>query len=332
MKTTETRKKEHLKIALNQKVETAGTGLERFRFAHHSLPELDFSEISVSTSFLGKTLKAPFMITAATGGFEYAGKINRELASACEKHGIAFGLGSQRAMLESASLSKTFKVRDIAPKVFLAGNIGAAQLNQYPSKRIQNMLDEIEADALCIHLNPLQEALQMEGDKNWKGCLSAIEKTCSYVSVPVIAKEVGSGISAEIAKELEDAGVSAIDVSGLGGTSWSSIEYSRSETSEKTFSEWGIPTSESIQLCAKAVKIPLIASGGLRSGLDAAKCIRLGASLSGAALPFLKSLENGGMKSLDGEISRWIRELKTAMFLTRSKNLSELKKAQIIRQ
>ncbi|MFA6048369.1 MAG: type 2 isopentenyl-diphosphate Delta-isomerase [Candidatus Micrarchaeia archaeon] len=329
---TEKRKADHVSIALTRQVEARRrtSGLECVEFVHQALPELDFSSIDTSVSFLGKKLKAPLMITAATGGFEKAGAINKALASACEEAGIAFGLGSQRAMIENHKLVDSYKVRGVAPNVFLCGNIGAVQLKHYPCKLIAHAVSEIEADALCVHLNALQEVVQPEGDRDWSGALEAIATLCAEVGVPVIAKETGSGISGDVARELANAGVKAIDVSGVGGTSWSGVEsYRGAAETGNTFWDWGITTAESLKECSHATRLPLIASGGVRNGLDVARAIRLGATLGGGALPFVKAHAKGSQKAVAAEISRWAKELKIAMLLSRSRNLQELARAKI---
>lgn len=329
-KETEKRKAEHVRIVLNEKVEGfKGNGFDEMEFEHYSLPEMDYREVNAATTFLGKKLKAPLMVTGMTGGYQNAERINNDLAAACEEKGVAFGLGSQRAMLEDASLAKTFKVRKSAPSIFIAANIGAVQLKQYPLKKVREMVEAIGADALAVHLNPLQEAVQREGDKDWRGCLEAIEKACDELSVPVIAKETGAGINYEVAMQLKEAGVKALDTSGAGGTSWSAIEvYRKGAEAGRVFSGWGITTAESVMDCVKA-KLPVIASGGMRNGLQAAKAIRLGAALAGAANPFIKAQSAAGMQGVSNEIDKFTDELKIAMFLTRSKNLQQLRKAKL---
>ncbi|MFH1199947.1 MAG: type 2 isopentenyl-diphosphate Delta-isomerase [Candidatus Micrarchaeota archaeon] len=329
---TEKRKADHVRIALAKDIEymTKSSGFDAVEFVHYSLPEMGFEDIGVSCNFLGKKFRAPFLISSMTGGYADAEKINKDLAAACEKTGIGLGLGSQRAMLEDASLKKTFFVRDVAPNVFLGANIGAVQLRDYGAKKIESVVAAVEADALFVHLNPLQEAVQPEGDRNWKGCLKAIESACDVISVPVIAKETGAGVNGVVAKELVAAGVKAIDVSGAGGTSWSAIElYRKGAAAGKAFWDWGNPTVECLKECASAVNVPLIASGGIRCGLDAAKSIRLGASLASAALPFIKAQQAGGEKAVEAEIRRFTDELKMAMFLTRSRGLSQLRNAAL---
>ncbi len=332
---TSTRKIQHVNIVLEKNVQhTTPTGFDDVNFYHYALPELNYSEINTETTFLGRKFSLPFMVLSMTGGHEEVEEINKDLAVACEEKNIVMGVGSQRAMIEKPELKKTFYVRDVAPKVFLCGNIGGYQLTKYPFEKIETMINAIEANALCIHLNPLQEIVQPEGDRDWRGVLAAIEKTCNKLDVPVIAKEVGAGINADVCKELEAAGVSAIDVSGTGGTSWAGIEVHRKGAEAgKLYWNWGVPTATALIEAAKAVKVPLIASGGVRNGLHVAKAIRLGATLAGGASPFLKAQKLGGIggsASVKKEIEKWETELKIAMFLTRSKNLQALKKAKLL--
>lgn len=333
MSATRERKGSHIEICLEKDVEARkkGSGFSDIDFIHCALPELDYSKISTKTMLLGKRLKAPILIEAMTGGYEKGGEINKALAEAAQEQGVALGLGSQRAMLEDVALSSTYKVRDVAPDILLIGNIGIAQLRKFTPQKIAWAVETIDADALAIHLNPLQELVQPEGDRNFEGCLKLIEKVCKEIPVSVIAKETGSGISPEVAQKLEAAGVKAIDVSGAGGTSWSGVEILRSgEEHDGVFWDWGIPTAVSTALVARAVKIPVIASGGVRSGLDVAKSIALGACAGGAALPFLKAWKTGGKAGISSLAGRWARELRIAMALTGSKRLSELGKAQLV--
>lgn len=329
---TSARKVQHVKIVLEKNVQhTTTTGFEAVNFYHYALPELDYATIDTSTKFLGRTFSLPFMVLSMTGGHEITEKINKDIALACQAKNIPMGVGSQRAMVEHPELARTFNVRDVAPKVFVCGNIGGYQLKKYPVAKIETMLSAIEADALCIHLNPLQEIVQPEGDRNWAGVLKAIEKTCDALDVPVIAKEVGAGINGEVAKELQKAGVSAIDVSGTGGTSWAGIEVHRKGAEAgNLYWDWGVPTALALQECNRAVKLPLIASGGIRTGLDVAKAIKLGATLCGAASHFIKAQNVGGSAGVRSAIEKWEQELKIAMFLTRSANLLALRKAKLI--
>ncbi|MFH1246971.1 MAG: type 2 isopentenyl-diphosphate Delta-isomerase [Candidatus Micrarchaeota archaeon] len=329
---TALRKLQHVKIALEKDVQhSTPAGFDDINFLHYALPEMNYSEIDASVTFLKRKFSLPFMVLSMTGGHETVEKINKDIALACEEKNIAMGVGSQRAMIETPSLAKTFKVKDVAPKVFLCGNIGGYQLTKYSTQQIETLVSAIEADALCIHLNPLQEIVQPEGDRNWTGVLKAIEKTCTKLSVPVIAKEVGTGINAEVCRELEKAGVAAIDVSGTGGTSWAGIEvYRKGSDAGNLYWNWGVPTVTALIEAAKTVKVPLIASGGIRNGLHVAKAIRLGATLVGAATPFLKAQNENGAEGVKKEIEKWETELKIAMFLTRSRNLTALKKAKML--
>lgn len=331
----EQRKLEHVQIVLEKNVEYRNktTGFERIDFEHNALPELDFNEIDISTDFLGSKLQAPFMITGMTGGYGPAQQINGDLAAACEKEEVILGLGSMRSLFEQPELVKTYNVRSRAKKVFLCGNIGGFQLKSMDLTKMQRVLSELEANALCIHLNPIHEAVQREGDLNWKGVMTAIKKTCQEINIPVIVKEVGSGINSSLAQKLENIGVSAIDVSGSGGTSWSggveSFRKGRPETD--LFWDWGIPTSIATYNASKKISIPIIASGGIRNGLEVAKAIRLGATLAGAAAPFLKAQNKGGEESVRELIQTWKRQLTMTCFGTGSKNLEELKLANLIK-
>jgi len=317
------RKKEHIEVVLKKDIQyEKSAGFEKIEFIHNALPEMDFEEVDCSTSFLGKKLKAPLIIEAMTGGFEGGEKINKALAKAAEKFGIAFGLGSQRAMLENKK-DRSYFVREVAPTIPIIGNIGAVQLRKYGVKDLEWLVSECELDALAIHLNPLQEILQPNGDRDFSGILNRIGLVCKELSVPVIVKETGAGIDRTVAIKLKEAGVKWIDVAGAGGSSWSKVEYLRGK-GVCGFEEWGITTTESILECKGVV--PIIASGGLRSGIDCAKSIALGAEIAGAAYPFLKALNS---KKLEQTIEEWILQLKMCMFLTGSKNIEELKKARV---
>ena len=264
-----------------------------------------------------------------TGGYAGAGKINMGLAQAAEELGLAMGVGSQRAMIERWELAPSYNIRKAAPRIPLFGNIGIFQLKRYKADQIVQALEQIGADALAVHLNPLQEVMQPEGDKDFSGCLAALHHLCSKLHVPVIAKEVGSGLSGHVAKQLAEAGVKYIDVSGAGGTSWSAVEIERGRGAHCEYWDWGIPTAVAVADVARSTQLPIIASGGIRSGLDVAKGIALGASYGAAAYPFLVAVSKGGAKGAARELSSWIDSLKIAMFLTRSRNLAELAKAKI---
>ncbi len=291
------RKADHIKINLEQDVRSALTnGFENYRFVHEALPELDLTQINTTLKLFGKTLHAPLLISSMTGGTNSAHKINLRLAEAAQECGVAMGVGSQRAAIEHPQQAKTFQVRKVAPTILLFANLGAVQFNHgYGIDECRRAVDMIQADALILHLNPLQEAVQDGGDTNFAGLAKKIEAVCKKIKVPVIVKEVGWGISERSAKLLFDCGVSAIDVAGAGGTSWSQVEMHRAPNEfarqlAATFVGWGIPTAESILNVKKAAPNAIIfASGGIKDGLDVAKSIALGATLGGMAGQFLKA-------------------------------------------
>src|SRR5512141_1118957 len=292
------RKADHIKINLEQDVRSAlTTGLENYHFTHEALPELDLNRIDPSLSLFGKKLNAPILISSMTGGTEEAGEINQRLAEAAQEVGVAMGVGSQRAALEHRRETPTFSIaRKVAPDILLFANLGAVQLNYgYDLDHCRKVVDMIQADALILHLNPLQEAVQDAGDTNFAGLAKKIEEVCKKLEVPVIAKEVGWGISERTAKLLVDCGVAAIDVAGAGGTSWSQVEMHRAPDEftrqlAATFVGWGIPTADSILNVKKATAdVSVVASGGLKDGLDIAKCVALGEALGGMAGQFLKA-------------------------------------------
>ncbi|MDJ0556292.1 MAG: type 2 isopentenyl-diphosphate Delta-isomerase, partial [Microcoleaceae cyanobacterium MO_207.B10] len=295
---TQSRKADHLRICLESDVQFHNTtnGLDRYRFTHCCLPEINRSEVDTTTSFLGKQLGAPLLISSMTGGTEEAKIINSRLAKVAQHYKIAMGVGSERVAVENPKVADTFAVRSLAPDILLFANLGAVQLNyDYGIDQCQQAIDILQADALILHLNPLQECIQTEGDTDFRGLVDKISKLCYSLPVPVIAKEVGNGISGPMAKKLIDAGVAAIDVAGAGGTSWAKIEGERAKDARqrrlgRTFGNWGLPTAECIIATRRiAPEIPLIASGGLRNGLDIAKAIALGADLAGLAWPFLQA-------------------------------------------
>ncbi len=293
----EQRKADHIKINLEQNVGSALTnGLEKYQLIHEALPELDLREIDTRLTLFGRPLNTPLLISSMTGGTQQAGVINQRLAEAAQERGVAMGVGSQRAALEDPRQAKTFQIRKFAPGILLFANLGAVQLNySYSVNECQRAVDMIEADALYLHLNPIQEAVQAEGDTNFKGLARKIEAVCKKLEVPVLAKEVGWGISTRTARILADCGVAAIDVAGAGGTSWSQVEMHRAPDEFRrelagTFIGWGIPTAQSILNVKKAApRMPIFASGGIRDGLEITKCLALGATLGGMASPFLKA-------------------------------------------
>lgn len=336
MTNTQTRKADHLRICLEDDVQFRNltNGLERYRFQHSCLPELDLDEVDLKTHFLGKILNAPLLISSMTGGTEKAKMINCRLAVAAQKHGLAMGVGSQRIAVENPDLAHTFAVRSHAPDAMLFANLGAVQLNYtYGLEQCLRVVDILKADALILHLNPLQECIQPNGDTKFKGLLAKIKQLCQQIEVPVIAKEVGNGISANMATKLIDAGVDVIDVAGAGGTSWAKVESERAENNlqrrlGKTFADWGIATADCIvQVRKQYPDLPLIASGGLRNGMEAAKAIALGADLAGLAFPFLQAASESEA-AINELIELLIAEIKTVLFCTANANLAELKRSQ----
>jgi isopentenyl-diphosphate delta-isomerase len=332
---TQDRKADHLRVCLEEDVQfrTTQSGLERYRFTHCCLPELDFNEVDLTTTFLGKPLSAPLLISSMTGGTEQAKTINLRLAEAAQAHRLAMGVGSQRVAVENPDVADTFAIRAIAPDALLFANLGAVQLNyDYGIDQCRRSVDLLEADALILHLNVLQECVQTHGDKNFRGLLAKIAVLCEKLPVPVIAKEVGNGISAVMAQRLIEAGVAVIDVAGAGGTSWAKVEGERAKDYRQrrlgqTFADWGIPTADCITAVrAIAPSIPLIASGGLRNGLDAAKAIALGADLAGMALPFLQAA-NKSRNAVLALIEILTEELATVLFCTGHANLDSFKQA-----
>ncbi|MCL4260095.1 MAG: type 2 isopentenyl-diphosphate Delta-isomerase, partial [Anaerolineales bacterium] len=291
------RKADHLKINLEQDVRSAlTTGLEEYRFIHEALPQIDLKRVSSRLNLFHKELAAPILVSSMTGGTAEAETINLRLAEAAQEMRIAMGVGSQRAAIERPEQAKTFQVRKVAPDILLFANIGAVQLNYgYAIDHCRRAVDMIQADALILHLNPLQEAVQDAGDTNFEGLAQKIADICARIEVPVIVKEVGWGISKRTAKRLADCGVSAIDVAGAGGTSWSQVEMHRAPDEftrqlAATFVSWGIPTADSIIQTKEAAPNAIIfASGGIKDGLDIAKCVALGATLGGMAGQFLKA-------------------------------------------
>ncbi len=332
-KKTENRKLEHLNICLKGDVESIlkSTGFEDIDFIHKALPEIDLEEADLKTKFLGKSLEAPVMILPMTGGHQRGKNFNLILAAAAQEFGLAFGVGSQRAAIENPKLAHTYQVRKVAPDVFLMGNLGAPQFVQgYGIKEARQAVEMIDADALSIHMNSLQEIVQPEGEPKYNGVLQSISKICRGLKVPVVAKETGGGISKEVALKLARAGAAAIDVSGAGGTSWAGVEVQRAETSVGyTLWDWGIPTAVCTADVVDSVSVPVISSGGIRSGLDAAKALALGADIVGIALPALQAAAEGEA-GIRNYLQNFLSELKAVMFLTGSKNPKELRGAGLV--
>lgn len=336
---TQSRKADHLRICLESDVQfrQKTNGFDRYRFTHCCLPEVNLSEIQVSTEFLGKSLSAPLLISSMTGGTEQAKLINTRLAKVAQRHQIAMGVGSQRVAVEKPELAPSFAVRSLAPDILLLANLGAVQLNyNYGLEQCHRVIDILEADALILHLNPLQECIQTEGDTNFRGLLDKIADLCYNLPVPVIAKEVGNGISANMAKKLMAAGVVAIDVAGAGGTSWARIEGERAKDPRQrrlgeTFADWGLPTAECItEIKANFPDVPLIASGGLRNGLDVAKALALGADLGGLAWPFLQAAAESET-AVDSLVEMLVAEISTVLFCTGNKTVKDIYKSGVLK-
>jgi isopentenyl-diphosphate Delta-isomerase len=334
------RKSDHIRINLEEDVRSALTsGLEKYHFVHEALPELDLNQVDASLSLFGKKLSTPILISSMTGGTEEAGEINQRLAEAAQEVGVAMGVGSQRAALEHPEQTPTFSItRKVAPDILLFANLGAVQLNYgFGIDECRKAVDMIQADALILHLNPLQEAVQDAGDTNFAGLAKKIEGISKKLEVPVIAKEVGWGISERTAKLLADCGVSVIDVAGAGGTSWSQVEMHRAPDEftrqlAATFVGWGIPTADSILNVKKAVpNMTIFASGGLKDGLDIAKCIALGATLGGMAGQFLKAAAVSTEKAVE-MMKLTKRQIEVTMFAAGVGSLEGLKVGKLVEQ
>jgi isopentenyl-diphosphate delta-isomerase len=332
-KQLERRKSDHIRINVEEDVsfKRLTTGLEEYFFMHQALPELDFAEVDTRTRLFGKELHSPLLISSMTGGAAEAHKINLDLAAAAQEAGIAMGLGSARAGIEDPELAFSYQVRDVAPDILLFANLGAVQFNYgYGLSECQRAVEISEADALILHFNALQEAVQPEGDGNFGDLLRKVEAVCRELHVPVIAKEVGWGFAEETARRLASAGVAAIDVAGAGGTSWSQVEMHRAPTARHArvagaFIDWGIPTALSIQYCRRgAPNVAIIASGGIRNGIDAAKCIALGATLVGFAGDFLRAAVDGGVPAVVETVGAITDELRVAMFCSGAADLIAL--------
>lgn len=335
------RKIEHIRICLDDKAQAkkATAGFQDIQLVHRALPETDKSKIKLATTFLGKKFSAPIIVGAMTGGTEEAIQINTSIAEAVEKLGLGMGLGSQRAAIENSSLERTYRVaREKAPHAFLIANVGGVQLvHGYGVKEVKKIVEMIDADAVAVHLNALQEAVQPEGQTNFKGVLAKIAEVAGAIDQPVIVKETGAGISAEDAKALEKAGVKAIDIGGVGGTSFAAVEYHR--TSKKTGEtqhyigealwDWGIPTAVSLIETAQSVKLPIIAAGGIRSGTDIAKALALNADLASIVQPILQTAVKGTTET-EQKLQCLIEELRNVMFLTGAEKISDLANTPVV--
>jgi len=350
---TSSRKQQHINISLTKNVafRTKSSGFDRLDFLHNALPELNLSDIDPSSVFLGKKIALPFIVSSMTGGYARAERINRQLAEVCAQKKIAMGVGSQRQASENDRYHRSFSiVRDTASDIPIFGNIGAAEVARLrDASPIMRLIDLIQADGFAVHLNPLQELLQPEGDTNFSGVLDGIELLVKSLPVPLIVKEIGAGISSDVARRLIDVGVKNIDVAGAGGTSWAGVEILRRRNGERNktsrdgtrkkgvmsskaemFWDWGIPTIDALKsvcrLKSESPSLKVIASGGISNGIDCAKSIALGADFVASAMSMLQALAGGGTEAVVELIDQWEWELKGAMFLTGSRALADLQK------
>ena len=324
-------KSSHIRLCLEKNVESSLTnGFEKYRLISHPLPEINFSDIDISCTFLGKEISAPFIILPMTGGSRFSEKINRNLARAAQELGIVMSVGSQRLGHEFPELTASYQVRDVAPDIPVLANLGAIYLNYgYGLKECEQAVKMINADGLILYLNPLQKIFQGDQHLNFHGLVDKIAYICRNLSVPVIVKEVGFGLSPKAAEMLGEAGVSILDIAGAGGTSWVKItrhmKQNRFGENGACFDDWGIPTADALVAVRKAVKdIPLIASGGIRNGVDIAKALALGASYAGMALPLLEPAMESAEKVKE-KIENTLKEFKTAMFCCGAHNIDQLR-------
>ncbi len=322
------RKLSHFELCANHEVEfrQKTTLLENVELVHQPLTETALEQIDLSVEVLGKRLNYPVVITGMTGGAEEVGIFNREIAGVADRLGIAFGVGSQRIMLRNPEIKKTFQVRDVAPDVLLFGNIGIAQAREMTTREVVRLGEEIGADAMCIHLNTAMEVIQENGDHDFRGSLEAVKRLVAESPLPIIFKETGCGFDRESGEKLIDAGVRWIDVAGAGGTSWVGVETIRNRALRhlgEAFWDWGVPTAASI--CElRNLNLNLIASGGIRTGLQAAKALALGAKTVGMALPVLRAYTNGGTEAVENFFQSFFDELRVALMLCGSRKLADL--------
>lgn len=323
------RKDDHLELCATDRVafRERTTLLECVRLIHQSLPEARLDEVDLSTHLLGKRLRAPIVIAGMTGGTDRAAEINHGLAAIAERRGYGFGLGSQRAMQKNPDTAWTYEVRKHAPTTLLLGNVGIVQARDYQTEVVAGLLRDIGADAICLHMNPAMELVQQDGDRDFRGCIDAFSRYVRDLSVPVVAKETGNGVSRDVAKKLYAAGVRHVDVSGAGGTSWVGVETLRASDDRKrlgeAFWDWGIPTAASVVMVAEA-RMRVIATGGIKTGLDIARAIALGATAAGIARPCLQAFMDGGERGAEAFLVGVENELRAAALLSGARNMAEL--------
>jgi isopentenyl-diphosphate delta-isomerase len=326
----ETRKRRHIDVCLSEAVDyqTVTTGLERYRLPYNALTQTDLGNVDLTAEFLGARLRAPVLIGAMTGGAELSGTINRNLASAAQQLGVGMMLGSQRIMLDNGSASSSFSIRDLAPDVLLIGNIGLAQLDELMVPDLVKALDHVGANALAVHTNPLQEAMQHEGDTDFSGSISRLRDIAGSIGYPVILKEVGHGIGAAAAAELVDCPIAAVDVAGAGGTSWARVEQfvRYGEIRHPALAEWGIPTAEALlEVRHTLPDVSIVASGGIRTGMDAAKALAMGADAVAVARPLLAPAIESPAAVVDW-LQRFIDELLVCLHGCGAANLAALRR------
>jgi isopentenyl-diphosphate delta-isomerase len=335
------RKADHIEVCLKENVQSrnATTGFEDVHLIHRALPEIEREKIDISTTVFDYKFSAPLFVGAMTGGTEKATKINAAIAEAVEELHLGMGVGSQRIAIDNPKVERSFSiVREKAPTAFILANIGGPQLvGKYGVKEVKKAVEMVKANALAIHLNALQEAVQPEGDTNYSNLLQKICKVAQELDVPVVVKETGAGIAAEDAAMLEAAGVAGIDVAGAGGTSWAAVEYYRAKARQngssqrlgETFWDWGIPTAVSLVETVQSVKVPVIASGGIRNGVDVTKALALGASLASVAYPFLKPATTGS-EDVKKALSHLVEEVRNAMFLVGASSVQKLQNVPVV--
>jgi len=330
MSQIEQRKKDHVNLSVAGDVSyNQGTGFQQYHFIHNALPEVNFGEVSTAANLLSRTFSFPLFISSMTGGYTDAGAVNAIIAAFCEAENLPFGVGSQRIMLEDPKAAQSFSiVRERAPSAFIASNIGGAQLvGGLKKNKVELLIDSIEADAVIIHLNPLQELMQPEGDRSFKGIEMGIEQLVNDSPVPVIVKETGAGISGEVAERLLDLGVSVIDIAGAGGTSWARIENLRSDDARPLFDDWGIPTLDCLLQLTDLKEhhnTELIASGGIKNGMDIAKALCLGADFTASARPVIKAVVEEGYEGLEELLNTWKHQIKIILTLLGCERIAQL--------